>query len=95
MGGAVLVKPALSEDLNSRLTVDETSAASIPSAEDLVVGLLLAFRERPGHAGSCRALDFLVMLLKALLERQAAELLLGLEWPRRALSGVGHRLVGG
>ena len=58
----ILVQTTLAEDLQSRLTADEPLATSIPSAEDLVIALLLRFGERPGHLGRSTAALLLVVL---------------------------------
>lgn len=61
-------KAALAKDLERHLATDKPGAAVIPSAEDLVVVLLLVACKLPGDARSGSPSVLLVVLLHRLLE---------------------------
>lgn len=86
----ILIQPTLPKDLNRGAPINKARPRRVPSPKYLIIALLLALGQRPGHPRRTRALDLLIVLLKALLEREPAELLLGLKQLRRA-SGVVRR----
>lgn len=65
----ILIQPCLTKDLLGDPTLDKASSLLIPSAEYLIVALLLVGSESPGDGNGSLARLRLVLLLERLLER--------------------------
>lgn len=72
------IQSTLPEYLQCSLTIDETCALQVPSPEDLIVILLLRFRQCPRDPRGCATALDLIVLLERLLEIEATLLLLKL-----------------